>query len=327
MQRQGIVAVGIWCVDVSYKIKNWPEKGKLSIVNQKFDGVGGGPSNVLTNLNYLGFNYPKIGLGCIGCDLNAKTIIKHCSNNNIITKYFSKLSKIETSYTLCMSEKGKERTFFHYPGANKELDNKYLPIGNLGSYLPKILYIGYLTLLGKLDRFNKKNETKLVGLLRKSKKLEMLNCLDLVSNTHKQFSKIVSSALEYCDYLLLNEIEAEQATNIKIIKKNKLVKSLAEKAAKKLIKDGVKKAVILHTPEYALWMDSKGYCIWTNSIKIQKEKIKSTVGAGDAFCAAFIFGVHENWDSLKILKKAHAAARSILKTEASSGNIPKISNL
>ena len=328
MPNQGVVAVGIWCVDISYKINIWPEQGKLALINKKINGVGGGPSNVLTNLNYLGFDYPKIGLGCLGDDDNAKIIKKHCKKNNIITNYFSELNTIETSYTLCMSEEGKERTFFHYPGANNHLDIEYLPIDKLGKNSPKILYIGYLTLLGKLDLFNKTNKTKLVQLLKQSHHLGMLNCLDLVSNSHKLFSSIVTSALPYCDYLLLNEIEAEQATKIKIRDhKNKIDKTQAEKVALNLIRKGVKRAVILHTPEYALWVDTKGYMICTKSIKIKKSEIKSTIGAVDAFCAACIYGIHENWESTKILKKAHGAARAILKTESSSGSIHHINKL
>jgi len=51
------------------------------------------------------------------------------------------------------------------------------------------------------------------------------------------------------------------------------------------------------------------------------------VGAGDAFAAASIFGIHEGWSPQKILNKSHAAARSILMTDQSSGNIPHINKL
>jgi fructose-1-phosphate kinase PfkB-like protein len=51
------------------------------------------------------------------------------------------------------------------------------------------------------------------------------------------------------------------------------------------------------------------------------------VGAGDAFCAAFIFGVHESWEMKEILKKAHAAGNAMVKVDASSGNLPKINKL
>ena len=111
------------------------------MVSKRIDCVGGGPSNVLTNLNYLGFNYPKIGLGCIGVDDNSKIIIQHCKKNKIITSYFSILKKVSTSYTLVMSEMEKERTFFHYSGTNDHLDNKHLPLTKIRNYKPKILYV------------------------------------------------------------------------------------------------------------------------------------------------------------------------------------------
>ena len=39
------------------------------------------------------------------------------------------------------------------------------------------------------------------------------------------------------------------------------------------------------------------------------------------------FGIHEGWNPRNILKKSHAAARSILMTDQSSGNIPHIKKL
>ena len=55
--------------------------------------------------------------------------------------------------------------------------------------------------------------------------------------------------------------------------------------------------------------------------------LNELVGAFDAFFAACLYVIHEDWDIEKILKKAHSAASSILKTEFSSGNIPNIKYL
>ena len=57
------------------------------------------------------------------------------------------------------------------------------------------------------------------------------------------------------------------------------------------------------------------------------KKVKDKVGAGDAFCAAFIFGLHENWDIEVILKKSHSAGSAMMKIESSSGNLPNIKKL
>ena len=155
----------------------------------------------------------------------------------------------------------------------------------------------------------------------------MLNCLDLASYDHKNYKKIIKSAAKHCDYLFLNEIEAELATGFKIVFKNKFNKKNAESAANFLLDCGVNKAVVLHSPEHTIWKDKKKISHWFESKLLKNNQIISKVGAGDAFCATCLYGIHEEWDAKKILKKAHSAASSILKTEFSSGNIPNIKYL
>ena len=108
--RRGVVGLGIWCVDTTYKIDHLPERGKLVSIKGQYQCVGGGPNNVLTNLSSLGFKYNLIAMGSIGNDDNSKLIKNHCRSNGIISKYLSISSNIPTSYSLCMSEKQNERT-------------------------------------------------------------------------------------------------------------------------------------------------------------------------------------------------------------------------
>ena len=129
MQR-GIIGLGMWCVDTTYKIDNLPERGKLEPISNTFQCVGGGPSNVLTDLNSLGFKHPMYAMGSIGLDTDASIIKKHCRENKIETKYLIVSKQISTSHTVCMFEKQKERTFLYYPGANSLLDKKHFKITN-----------------------------------------------------------------------------------------------------------------------------------------------------------------------------------------------------
>ena len=93
-----------------------------------------------------------------------------------------------------MSKGGGERTFFHYAGANDNLSYRNLKLSNIKNYKPKIFYVGYLTFLGKLDELDNNNKTKLCSVLKKTKKMGMLNCLDLASYDHKNYKKIIKSA-------------------------------------------------------------------------------------------------------------------------------------
>ena len=323
--RRGVVGLGIWCVDTTYKIDYLPERGKLESIKNQYQCVGGGPNNVLTNLSSLGFKYNLIAMGSIGNDDNSKLIKNHCRSNGIISKYLSVSSNIPTSYSLCMSEKQNERTFLYYSGANDLLDINHFRLSKLSNY-PKILYVGYLSLLGRLDEFSGK-ETRLCKVLKESRKKGIINIIDLASNNIPNFQKIIFSALPYTDYLLLNEIEAQLLFKKQIIKsKNRLDKKLIINLSRKIFQKGLHRALIIHSPYESLYISKKDI-YHSESPKIQKKNIKNAVGAGDAFCAGFIFGVHEEWDIELTLRKSHAAGSAMMKIDSSSGNLPNIKKL
>ena len=323
--RQGVVGLGIWCVDTTYKIDYLPERGKLESIKGHYQCVGGGPNNVLTNLSSLGFKYNLIAMGSLGNDDYSKFIKNHCRSNRIISKHFSISSNVPTSYSLCMSEKQNERTFLYYSGANDLLDIDHFRLSKLNNY-PKILYVGYLSLLGKLDDFSGK-ETRLCQVLKESRRKDIINIIDLASNNTPNFQKIVFSALPYTDYLLLNEIEAQLLFKKPIINsKNRLDKKLIIKLSWKILQKGLNKALVIHSPHESLYISKKNI-YHSQSPKISKKNIKNAVGAGDAFCAGFIFGVHEDWETEVTLKKSHAAGSAMMKIDSSSGNLPNIKKL
>ena len=323
--HQGIVGLGMWCVDTTYKLQKLPNRGQLEIVNDSFKCVGGGPSNVLTDLESLGFKYPKVAMGSIGRDSVAEYIKAHCKKNRIQTNYLIPSLKTPTSHTVCMYEQQKERTFLYYPGANDLIDIKHNKIGSL-NFTPKILYIGYLTLLGKLDSFHK-GQTRLTKVLEFANKKQILTVIDLASSSDPKFKKIVMSAIPYTNYLLMNEIEAKLLFNKNILNSNQTInKSIAIIEIKKLLSKGVQNAVVLHCSKESLYV-SRDKVIVTKSPILKKNELVNSVGAGDAFCAGFIFGIHENWSLSKILTKAHAAGSAMMKIDASSGGLPNISKL
>lgn len=322
---KGIIGLGMWCVDTTYKINSLPQRGKLEPIIESFQCVGGGPSNVLSDLHSLGFKYPMIAMGSIGVDANANFIKKHCHKSSIETKFLKSTNKAPTSHTVCMFEKQNERTFLYYAGANNLLDVNHFQIKKLKS-IPKILYVGYITLLGKLDKFSGKN-TRLCQILIQAKKKKIITVLDLVSNNDPSFQKVVLSSLPHTDYLLLNEIEAELLFKQSVTdSKKNLNKKKIIHLSKKIFLKGINKALIIHHSKESLYI-SRDEIIHTKAKAIDKKKIINSVGAGDAFCAAFIFGLHESWEMKEILKKAHAAGNAMVKVDASSGNLPKINKL
>ena len=60
------------------------------------------------------------------------------------------------------------------------------------------------------------------------------------------------------------------------------------------------------------------------SLKVPKDDIKGSVGAGDAFCAGCLYGLYNGYQSRQILEFASAvAACSLLEVNSVDGMKPK----
>ena len=72
---------------------------------------------------------------------------------------------------------------------------------------------------------------------------------------------------------------------------------------------GVKDKVIIHSKEISFALDvASGEFTRVPSLKIPKEEIKGSVGAGDAFCAGCLYGIYNNLSDRQILEFASSAA-------------------
>ena len=81
----------------------------------------------------------------------------------------------------------------------------------------------------------------------------------------------------------------------------------------KMAEAGVRDKVIVHAKEMCFILD----CVTSEfceipSLKIPKEKILGSVGAGDAFCAGALYGIYQRYTNRQILEFASAAAASNL---------------
>ena len=90
-----------------------------------------------------------------------------------------------------------------------------------------------------------------------------------------------------------------------------------ELAMKNTIKAGVKDRVVVHCKECSFIMDSNENLTVVPSLRIPKEEIKGSVGAGDAFCAGCLYGLYNDYSDKEILEFASAAAACNLFAENS----------
>lgn len=298
--RRGLLAGGNWIIDQVKIIDVFPQRESLANIRSQSQGTGGGPYNVLLDLARGGAPFPLFGAGLVGDDALGKQILADCKAHKVGTENLGVTHKAPTSYTDVMTEAaGGRRTFFHARGANALWCGADL---NFKKTKARIFHLAYLLLLDALDQPDEEFGTQAARLLAAAQKAGLKTSVDVVSEDSDRFVQIVTPALKHVDYCILNEIEASKTTGFKIRQSDGRVDTVALRhAAGALLQRGVREIVVIHFPEGAFARTRRGDDFWQSSLKLPANYIAGTAGAGDAFCAGVLWGLHEGWEVQRLL--------------------------
>jgi len=316
------MAGGNWIIDQVKLIDVYPQREQLANIRRQFQGTGGAPYNVLVNLAKLGATFPLAGAGFVGRDALGQFILDDCKKHKIDTRFLRATADAATSYTDVMTEQENgRRTFFHARGANALWKGDDLDFSKVKA---QIFHLGYLLLLDELDQTDAKFGTKAARLLAAAQEAGLKTSVDLVSEDSDRFAKIVTPALKYVDYCILNEIEAGKTAGFKIRQADGTLDTVSLRhAAGALLQQGVRELVVIHFPEGGFARTRKGEDVWQSSLNLPDKYIAGTAGAGDAFCAGVLLGLHEGWELKPCLEAgACAAAASLSEPTCTAGVKP-----
>ncbi|MEN9573132.1 MAG: hypothetical protein RL514_987 [Verrucomicrobiota bacterium] len=321
--RSGLLGGGNWIVDQVKMIDVFPQRERLANISSQSEGTGGAPYNVLGDLARLGAPFPLAAAGLVGKDLYGNRILEECQRLKVDTKFLRTTADAPTSFTDVMTEaKGGVRTFFHCRGANALWDGKDLDFTKTKA---KIFHLGYLLLLDALDKEDKKFGTKAAALLAAAQAAGLKTSVDTVSEDSDRFTKIVTPALKFVDYCILNEIEAGKTTGFKIRQPDGKLNTVSLRhAAGALLQCGVKELVVIHFPEGGFARTRDGKDSWQPSLNLPQKYIAGTAGAGDAFCAGVLYGLHEGWDLQQCLLTGVCVAAASLSHPTCTQGVGKL---
>ncbi|MEA4965159.1 MAG: carbohydrate kinase family protein [Oscillospiraceae bacterium] len=289
--KNGIAVAGNMIVDILYPIQGLPAAGELTtITGDILRSTGGALCNVIVDLAKLDPSLHLTALGRLGNDAEGDYVLKSLKEHRNID-----VSQVKregaTSFTAVMADElTKQRTFFHFRGANAQFDVDDID-WNLVS--ADLLHIGYIMLLDLLDSPDEVYGTRMARLLNAAQKHGIKTSIDVVSEAGDRFMRLVPPALRYTDYCIINELEAQQSTGVQLRDENgALLRDNIPEALRKLIDFGVSTWAIIHCPEGGFGMEKEGDFMAVDSLRLPDGYIKGTVGAGDAFCAGVLFAAH-----------------------------------
>jgi sugar/nucleoside kinase (ribokinase family) len=320
---RGLIAAGNWIIDHVKIIDTWPPREQLANILGQSRGTGGAPYNVSIDLAKSGVSFPLLAAGLVGNDADGQAIIEDCRKHKIDTRWLETTGKAATSYTDVMTEKQNgRRTFFHYRGANALWRGEGIDFSKAKA---RILHLGYLLLLDALDEPDAKFGVKSARLLAAAQAAGLKTSVDVVSEDSDRFKTIVTPALKHVDYLMVNELEAGKIAGFKTRTADGRIDTVALRhAAGALLQLGVRDLVIIHFPEGAFARTRKGEDHWQSSVRLPEKLIRGTVGAGDAFAAGVLIGLHEGWELPRSLQTGVCVATACLTDPTCSGGIKSL---
>lgn len=204
-----------------------------------------------------------------------------------------------TSKDMILVVKGEDRRFHVDPGANMYLSPEFV-LRVIERQKPKILYIGGVGMLGKLDE-------NLVFILKSARKLGALTFVDVVT-PYKGSWDFLTTIFEWTDIFHCNKVELKEITREDNV--DQAFEKISELGTKFLFITMGKNGLIAKLPKAKIVMPAF--------------KVRETdpTGAGDAFCAGLLFKIFtaldmqteistisiENWKEFLLYASACGAA-------------------
>lgn len=294
--------VSVNSVEKNVEFMAFPYGSKLEI-DDFTRSIGGGGINTAVNFANLGLKTSTIIK--LGSDDVCPTILEHLKKRNVNTENIIVSEDLASGFSIILVSFQGDRTVLAHRGANAHIKKSDINFDAIKK--SKWLYVAPLAgesnkMLDEIAQFAQANGVNLA-----------LNAgTTAIKKGEKYFSKILQTA----EILVLNKEEASMLTKIHVRPDTKVEKYSNEKIHPdvKLMLEHLRgnySAIVLITDGkngvYAY--DGKNFYICPP----YPAKVRSTLGAGDAFASTFTASIEKtNWDIEKSLKMASINSASVV---------------
>lgn len=278
-----VVCLGILVADIwGRPIDDWPQKGRLSLVDQMGIGVGGCAANTGMSLVKLGVDTSVMGkLGRDGFGTFVAAAIEQAGAD---VSGIGWDDEVNTSATMIMIDSGGERSFLHCIGANATVRPAELDMELICS--AKVFDFGGLLVMPGFDG------EPAASVLKAAQEAGVVTCMDTVWDDTGRWMELVGPCLPYADYFLPSLPEAIEITG----------ETEPAKVAQVLLDHGAG-TVVLKMGEEGCYVRTADRELRLPAFEV--EAIDGT-GSGDAYVAGFIQGLLKGWDLEDIARFGNA---------------------
>ncbi len=321
--RRGVLSAGTFCVDFNKSIARWPSEDTTNEVLE-IDRQGGGSGfNMALDLKRLDPALPVEAMGVVGDDDLGRFLLGECDAHGVERVRLRALAGGATMSVDAFNvrESGRRTHFFHQGVAAAMTPDHF----DLSSSRARILHLGLPGAHAAMDRPWRDEANGWAAVLRKARSLGLATNLELMTIPAARLADLGRPCLPHLDTLIVNDFEigalagretrgANGATDVGAV-------SLAIEDTLKL---GAMRWVVAHFPEGAVLGGRDGTRVTIGSVAMPASAIAGANGAGDAFAAGMLYGLHEDWPVEKALGLAHASAAASLRAVSTTAGVGSV---
>lgn len=319
MERKGIICGGCWLVDYNNQIDHWPEQGtRTEIVARQFEG-GGPAHNLALDLAQLAPGFPIRATGLVGNDDAGRYLSAACEARGIDHSALNAIDGVATSHTDVMTVRATgKRTLFHHQGANARLTPDHFDFSGSPA---KILHLGAPGIHAAMDKPCGDDANGWVNVLRRARNAGIRTNLEMVPGVADDIRRLVMPCLAHLDTLIINDHEAGLLTGIDVVAGGITSAGAARRAAIALLVRGPLELVVIHFPGGCIAATRDGEVIAKPSLDVPPEAVIAANGAGGAFAAGVLYGIHETWPIGESLTLGLCVAASALRSASPTASV------
>ena len=304
--RKGIVTGGTWCADHNKRVSHWPgEEEVVEILANEVRG-GGSACNLAIGLKRLDPDFLVSTIGLIGDDEDGRTLIAKADAAGIDLSGLMIAENGSTSHTdaFTAADTGR-RTHLFLPGTAAQLTPDHFDFSGV---IARILHLGLPGLHAKLDSAWGDDVNGWVTVLKEARAAGIATNLELCSIPAERIAQIVRPCLAHLDLLVVNDFEIAAVAGLEIGHGVEVDVEHCLNAARNVLSRGSMQLVVVHFPGGAVAVGQGGEEFLKPSLDIPREAIQGTNGAGDAFAAGLLYGLHQEWSVMEAMELGHASA-------------------
>lgn len=318
-ERSGLLSFGSFITDHNLAIDAYPPEDRMTFIRSRQLAAGGPGYNIAANLRRLDPAMRVECQGLVGDDENGRVVLDALARHGIPPDGMTLTREAPQHYVEVMaSQANGRRTFFTFTGCADLLDEAHCDPSRSPC---RIFHVGAPGLHPRLDRADGSGGNGWTHVLDRARALGFRTNMEMGSLDPEVLRPIVTPCLPLLDSIVINDFEGEAVTGVEIRPGGALDWAAAGRACRRLREMGVREVAAIHFPEGAAAVDADGRLHTQPSVRWPDSRIVSAVGAGDAFAAGLVYGLHEGWPVARGLKLAVAVAAVSLQSLDTNGTI------